>query len=164
MSVDKFGRRLGANNFSSDVLRTNLNGNFDIDDKRIINIGNPIASTDAVNKLYVDTAIYNIEKRVDNLKTETEAKIIKLKTDILNELENFKHNEDYYYKDLKKHLTEKVDTLNTLRSTFINNPTEVIDLEIKKLKNILKKDEQNTSSTGTSQTSSETISTSSNNN
>lgn len=81
MGVDKFGRHTGANS-SGPAGRAGIGfnldnfGNFDITDKRLINLSNPIDDNDACTKIYVD----NIKKEVINFVFEFLKTIENVKT------------------------------------------------------------------------------------
>lgn len=58
MSVDKFGRHTlnnrGPPGRTGIGFNLDINGNFNISDKRITNLSNPINDGDAVTKIYCD--------------------------------------------------------------------------------------------------------------
>lgn len=83
MGVDKFGRHTGvlsgpAGAAGKAGIGFNLDsfGNFDITEKRLINLSNPINDNDACTKIYVDNIkkelmnfVFGLVKTMENVKT-----------------------------------------------------------------------------------------------
>lgn len=71
MSVDKFGRHTlnnrGPAGRTGNGFNLDINGNFNISDKRITNLSTPTNKSDATNKEYVDSINSELTKQISEL-------------------------------------------------------------------------------------------------
>ena len=80
---------------------------IDLKNNKIINLANPVADTDASNKIYVDNKISDVLANVDTSLTDLETR---LQTSITQSAS-----------DLTTYIDNEIDTLDTSLQTFVND-------------------------------------------
>jgi hypothetical protein len=78
-TIDKFGRQRSSHNIKGKVLRglpgigfkLNKSGDFDIERKRLCNVGNPLDEFDGVNLVYVKEKLSDIVEHTSNAASDT---------------------------------------------------------------------------------------------
>lgn len=87
MSVDKFGRYSHSSKKSSPILvqsgiRQMADGNFNAQNKRILNLMEPIESGDASNKQYVDDFQFEVDKKSETMNSLINKKLSEMSSTI----------------------------------------------------------------------------------
>lgn len=93
MTVDKFGRHTinnrGPAGRAGIGFNLDINGNFDISDKRITNLSVPTNQGDATNKEYVDSIYTELSKQISELNF-----LLKKQNEIINQIIMIKNKEN----------------------------------------------------------------------